>query len=126
MFLVLNDSNPEVVFAWMQVFGDYEGVGFGAGDILRARVDAVVSPANSFGFMDGGIDAAYRNFFGLSIQRRVQMLIEQRHAGEMPVGHAFIVPTGHHKIFRLIVAPTMKTPSNIQETDNAYRATKAA
>jgi hypothetical protein len=33
--------------------------------ILEARVDALVIQANSFGFMDGGIDLAYRNFFGL-------------------------------------------------------------
>ena len=126
MFLVLCDRNPEVVFGWTQILGDYQGLSFGAGDLLRMQVDAVVSPANSFGFMDGGIDLAYRNFFGLSIQRRVQTLIEQRFAGEKPVGQAMIVPTGHAKISRLVVAPTMKTPQNIQGTENVYHAMKAA
>jgi len=126
MLLVLYDHNPDIVFAWTQVLSDYEGVIFGAGDLLRARVDAVVSPANSFGYMDGGIDLAYRNFFGLGIQRRVQAVIGQRFGGEIPVGQAFIVPTDHKKIPRLVVAPTMKTPQNIQGTDNVYRATRAA
>ena len=47
---------PELVFAWTQILGDYQGLSFGAGDLLRMQVDAVVSPANSFGFMDGGIE----------------------------------------------------------------------
>jgi O-acetyl-ADP-ribose deacetylase (regulator of RNase III) len=32
--------------------------------ILDVACDAVVSPANSFGFMDGGIDAVYLSLFG--------------------------------------------------------------
>lgn len=126
MFLMLYDRNPEVVFAWTELFAGYEGVRLGCGDLLTARVDAVVSPANGLGFMDGGIDLAYRNLFGLAIQRRAQMVIEQRFGGEIPVGEAFIVPTGHGRITRVIVAPTMKTPRDIRGTDNVYRATKAA
>lgn len=126
MLIVLWDINPEVVMAWTEVFKDSEGFKFGCGSILQARVDALVSPANSFGFMDGGIDLEYRNFFGLGIQRRVQQVIEQRYGGELAVGSAFIVPTGHQRIKRLVVAPTMKTPQDITGTDNVYQAMKAA
>ena len=36
------------------------------GDIFKGApaADAIVSPANSFGFMDGGIDYAYSDHFG--------------------------------------------------------------
>lgn len=53
-------------------------------------------------------------------------MIDQRYHGELPVGSAFIVPTDHQRITRLIVAPTMKTPRGIAGTDNVYRAMKAA
>jgi O-acetyl-ADP-ribose deacetylase (regulator of RNase III) len=126
LFVALWDIKPEVVLAWMQVFAQYRGVSFGCDNILRARVDAVVSPANSFGYMDGGIDLAYRNFFGLGIQRRVHQVIAERFKGELPVGHAIAVPTGHKTITRLIVAPTMTTPRRIRGTQNVYLATRAA
>ena len=36
------------------------------GDIFEGgpEADAIVSPANSFGFMDGGIDMVYSRHFG--------------------------------------------------------------
>jgi O-acetyl-ADP-ribose deacetylase (regulator of RNase III) len=126
MLLALWDLDPDIVLCWTQRLGRYAGLTFGVGDLLRARVDAVVSPANGAGFMDGGIDLAYRNFFGLGIQVRVQKLIEARYAGAMPVGAAALVPTGHPRITRLVVAPTMDTPRPIVGTDHAYVATRAA
>jgi hypothetical protein len=39
-------------------------------DILTRTADAILSPANSFGFMDGGIDLLYSNFFGWELQDR--------------------------------------------------------
>jgi O-acetyl-ADP-ribose deacetylase (regulator of RNase III) len=37
--------------------------------------DCLVSPANSFGLMDGGMDAAITCFFGDALQNRVQQRI---------------------------------------------------
>ena len=54
------------------------------------------------------------------------MVKEERYGGELPVGEAILVPTGHKKISRMIVAPTMKTPRNITGTDNVFLATRAA
>src|SRR5690606_18374491 len=51
---------------------------------------------NSFGRMDGGIDLHYRNQLGLELERRLRELIEKRYEdGELPVGEALVVPTGH-------------------------------
>lgn len=72
--------------AWQQVFADVKDVEVVEGDYFERSVDAMVSPANSFGIMDGGLDLAIRDALGASIQRRVQQAIIERHHGEMPVG----------------------------------------
>ncbi len=126
MQLVLRDLDPMSVLAFSQVFGGAPNVNFGAGDLLAAGVDAVVSPANSFGHMDGGIDRAYRNFFGLTVEVRLKELIEREYAGELPVGEAVAIPTGHPRITRMIAAPTMRVPQNIRGTDNVRWAMTAA
>ncbi|MCP4502544.1 MAG: hypothetical protein GY822_21550 [Deltaproteobacteria bacterium] len=38
----------------------------------EAEGDDLVSPANSFGFMDGGIDQVYIQRFGSALQTKVQ------------------------------------------------------
>ena len=38
-------------------------------------VECVVSPANSYGFMDGGYDLAITNYFGEALMEKVQRLI---------------------------------------------------
>lgn len=95
------------------------------GDICKLQVDAVVSPANSFGFMDGGIDAAYVKRFP-AIQRNVQWTIKREWHGELPVGCAFAEATSDGKIPWLIVAPTMRVPMKVASTANAYLAARAA
>lgn len=125
MRLVLRDLNPEVVAGWLAELGGYRSVSIGAGDLLRERLDAGVSPANSYGYMDGGIDKAYRGRFGLAIERRVREAIERR-GGELAVGEALIVPTGDGWIPRLVVAPTMRTPRPLAGAEPVYLATRAA
>ena len=124
-YLMFRSTDPEMALAWTQYFSDSGPWSFGIGDILREKADAIVSPANSFGHMDGGIDRAYRNFFGLGIQNRVQSSIKINSDGELPVGKALIIPTSNIKIPMLIVAPTMKTPKDIRGTDNVYHAMRA-
>ena len=124
--LILRDLDPHCVLAFTQVFGGQDDVSFGSGDLLAADIDAIVSPANSFGYMDGGIDRAYRNFFGLTIERRLKEIIERDFEGELPVGQALSIPTGHGRIKRMIAAPTMRTPQNIRGTDNVRQAMAAA
>src|ERR1700733_14683791 len=90
--------------AWRKLFRGIPAVVIVEGDILEGPCDAVVSPANSFGFMDGGIDLAYRRFFGLDLQSRVQAKIQNEFYGELPVGQATVVSTGHDAIPYLVAA----------------------
>lgn len=96
------------------------------GDILSLQVDAVVSPANSFGFMDGGLDALYTRFFGPELQERLQRMIREQAAGELLVGQALPVETGHARIRWCISAPTMRVPRRLESAEPAYLATRAA
>ena len=96
------------------------------GDILSLPVDAVVSPANSFGFMDGGLDALYTRFFGPQLQERLQRMIREQADGELLVGQALPVETGHARIPWCISAPTMRVPRRLESAEPAYLATRAA
>lgn len=122
----LHTFDADMATAWAKSFGADNSVKIIEGDILHGSSGAVVSPANSFGFMDGGIDLAYRNFFGMDIQRRVQKKIHVDHFGELPVGQAIVVPTDHAQLPFLVVAPTMRVPDRIADTVNVYLAFRAA
>jgi O-acetyl-ADP-ribose deacetylase (regulator of RNase III) len=87
--------------------------------------DCMVSPANSFGLMDGGIDAAITNYFGSQLMRRVQQYIIAEYLGEQPVGTSFIIATKHEKHPFLAHTPTMRVPMEIAHTDNVYLAMAA-
>ena len=84
--------------------------------------DCLVSPANSFGMMDGGMDAAIVKFFGDSLMTKVQQHILDEFLGEQPVGTSFIVETGHPKHPFLAHTPTMRVPMSIAGTDIPYIA----
>src|SRR5262245_7624126 len=122
----LRDINAGIVKAWEQAFADLPAVHVSRGDIFEHRADAIVSPANSFGFMDGGIDLLYSRYFGWSLQTDLQALLAEQHYGELPVGQAVVVATGHDVIRFMVSAPTMRVPADISATVNVYLAFRAA
>ena len=85
----------------------------------------MVSPANSFGIMDGGLDLAIRDQLGPVVERRVQNVIREKHHGELPIGSAEIVATGDSRWPHLVCAPTMRVPENVSRTIHAYWAFRA-
>jgi O-acetyl-ADP-ribose deacetylase (regulator of RNase III) len=122
----LRDINPGIVKAWEQAFADVPEVQVSQGDIFEHKADAIVSPANSFGFMDGGIDLLYSRYFGWSLQTNLQALLAEQHYGELPVGQAVVVATGPDSIPFRGSAPTMRVPADISTTVNVYLAFRAA
>lgn len=125
MKIMLAAVDEPLASAWQEACGDLAFVSVHRGSILDVKCDAVVSPANSFGFMDGGIDAAYSQLFGWQVQDRLQELIRQRHRGELLVGQAEIVDTGSARIPFLIAAPTMRVPAILNDSVNPYLAARA-
>lgn len=124
--IILAALEPALADAWQAFCGDLGCVEVHRGSILDLNVDAVVSPANSFGFMDGGIDMRYSQHFGWHVQERLQAIIRERHHGELLVGAAEIVPTDHPRIPYVIAAPTMRVPMILRDTVNPYLAARAA
>jgi len=124
MRLHLVDHNGHLVNAWTRAFEPFPDVSVQQGDLLEVAEHCVVSPANSYGFMDGGIDAAYLGFFGTRIQQVVQDAIARRPEGFLPVGGSLVVNTGHERIPFLVVAPTMAIPEQV-ESSHCYRAMRA-
>ena len=59
MNIILTSVEPALADAWERFCGDLDFVTVHRGSIFDLSCDAVVSPANSFGFMDGGIDMLY-------------------------------------------------------------------
>ena len=112
--------------AWETHCGALKGIEIHRGNILDLKVDAVVSPANSFGFMDGGIDMVYSQHFGWHVQQQLQNQIKHIHHGELLVGQAEIVETNDSNIPYLIAAPTMRVPMVLADTVNPYLAARAA
>jgi O-acetyl-ADP-ribose deacetylase (regulator of RNase III) len=113
--------------AWRDQFGHEADVEVVGCDITTLHCDAIVSPANSFGFMDGGLDLVLSSRFGWSLQDRVRGLIEDLPEKELLIGKALAVATDDEHIPWLIVAPTMRVPMsfNIGTSINAYLAMKA-
>lgn len=128
MEIILTAVEEELYEAWSDACSGLKDVEVFRGDILSLRVEAVVSPANSFGFMDGGIDTLYVRRFGKGIQSRLQKMIQHEpHHGELLVGGAILLPTGDESIPILISAPTMRVPMRLPEdTINPYLAARAA
>jgi O-acetyl-ADP-ribose deacetylase (regulator of RNase III) len=124
--IVLHTFDSAMVTAWQRAFHGTPSVMVVEGDILESRCDAVLSPANSFGYMDGGIDLAYRRYFGMELQARVQAKIRSEFHRELPVGQAMVVPTGHGSVPYLVAAPSMRVPDKIGDTVNVYLAFRAA
>jgi hypothetical protein len=59
MKLILFDINTELTLEWAKQFNGVGGVTVDNSpldSVIGLGVDALVSPANSFGYMDGGID----------------------------------------------------------------------
>lgn len=121
----LRDINPRLVEAWREQLGHLAEFTISRGDIFAVSASAIVSPANSFGFMDGGIDRIYSEHFGWSLPARLQDHLWERWGGELPIGNAVIIPTGHATIRWLISAPTMRVSGDVSDTVNAYLAFRA-
>lgn len=124
--VILCDTRRDVVDAWIDHFRDVAAVEIVCGSLLDLRCDAIVSPANSFGDMSGGIDQAIDNHYQGTAQRAVVQCIREEFLGELPVGAALVVRTERPHLPLIIAAPTMRVPGPVANTVNAYLAMRAA
>ena len=121
--LILVDPNPALCAAWGEAFGPLSSASVVQGYFEELDTyDCMVSAANSFGLMNGGVDAAITDYFGPDLMRRVQEAILTDYLGEQPVGTLLLVPTGHPDHPYLAHTPTMRVPMYISRTDYVYTA----
>lgn len=128
MKIVLVDINKDLVDCWKREFEEGENLEIVRGDIFGVGADAVVSPANSFGFMDGGLDLHIRNTLGEAVEEKAKEMVKGlvNSKIELLVGDAAITSVDHPEVKYMIMAPTMRVPANIYGTPNTYLATRAA
>src|SRR5438445_9354326 len=116
--LILVDPNVALCACWREHFQGLPDVEIVQGYFQDLPVyDCMVSAANSFGLMDGGVDLAIVNYFGHELMDRVQERILNDYRGEQPVGTSFIIETGHPEHPFLAHTPTMRVPMAISRTD---------
>lgn len=133
MMLDLVTNSAGMAEAWEDAFRGYKGVAVHCCDFRtfidqQPEIDAVVSPANAYGLMDGNYDRAITDKFGPELAERVRTVILERFYGEQPVGTSFSVPIPGHENILLIHTPTMRAPTPIADPpgrlsmheDNAY------
>jgi O-acetyl-ADP-ribose deacetylase (regulator of RNase III) len=121
--LILVDPSAELCKAFTHAFAGLSNVEVVHGYFEHLPAfDCMVSAANSFGLMDGGVDAAITRFFGVQLQDRVQQHIIEHYHGEQLVGTSFVIATRHTRHPYLAHTPTMRIPMPITNTDNVYRA----
>lgn len=94
--------------------------------IAQGRTVCFVSPGNSLGFMDSGIDLQYTGMFP-GIQERLQgAMVAETTLGRkhIPVGQSLALSLLGGDLF--VAAPTMLLPQDVSRSRNAYHAARAA
>jgi len=71
MNIVLADIEGNLINAWNDIASNNSNITTYQGSIFEVECDALVSPANSFGFMDGSLDFEISEFFGWHVQNKI-------------------------------------------------------
>lgn len=130
------DLKGDFTKAIKRLFNQEDNVVTYTGNVERFHDDhkhnkgiAYVSPANSLGFMDGGIDLIYSQHMFPGIEKQVKISILKKNyqnilgRSYLPIGSAMILNTNKNQPdsgYHFIVAPTMWLPQNVEKTNNAY------
>ena len=90
------------------------------GDLTEVPCDALVNPANSLGYMGGGVAGALKRRGGSEIEQ------EALRKAPIKIGSAIATTGGSLSCRYVIHAPTMEQPAMNIPVENVQRATKAA
>ena len=90
------------------------------GDLTEVSCDALVNPANSLGYMGGGVAGAVKRRGGKEIEK------EALSKAPIKIGSAVATTGGSLPCRYVIHAPTMEQPAMSIPVENVRRATKAA
>lgn len=130
------DRNGKSLKELKNQFTGIKGFEFVEGDFgqtmqSNSSINCIVSPANSFGLMDGGLDFFINRYLFPVNDKEISYYVKQRildeFSGEQPVGTSILVPAKSvdNRVFLLAHTPTMRVPTDVSNTENAYLAFKA-
>lgn len=128
--LILSAIQPDLYEAFKKHFAQFPQVEVVFKPFEQVEFDCVVSAANSFGLMDGGVDQCITDYFGIQMMKRVQHAVIKEYYGEQPVGTSMIV-RGNERIEPgkknkyVAHTPTMRIPMDVSKTHYVYSAMKA-
>ena len=125
MQITLFDRDKTLCEQWEKDFSGYENIKVIQTDFSELEPhDCIVSPANSFGLMDGGFDQVLSDYF-TGIQESVQKRIKSFYSGMQPLGSCLLIKTFDEKFPYLAHIPTMLYPSDVSNSIHAFLAFKA-
>ncbi len=95
------------------------------GKFQELKIDAIVSPANSYGIMAGGIDAHINNYLNdkltyIGFIKHIQSQLSKKVNLLQQPGSAVLLETNSDKCRYIIHSPTMQIPSIITNKEIIY------
>jgi len=116
------------VRAWDKFFGRQSNLDISEGNALELPVSAIIVPSNSFGIMGSGFARDLNEHSNGLLESRIRKIIEDKYAGELPVGFAEVLKTGLASPEYVVVAPTVRVPPDrmTNANVNTYLSTRAA
>ncbi len=125
--IYLRDQNEDVIKAFTAFFGRNARVEISVGDVFELNPSVLILPTNSFGICDSGLAAQINKKTDGQLESRIRKLIQDKYAGELPVGVADVITSNMDSPKLIIIAPTMRIPIRITSpTVSSYLATRAA
>lgn len=133
--LILSAISEDLYLAFQKHFAQFPQVEVVFKRFEDTEFDCVVSAANSFGLMDGGVDQCITDYFGVQMMKRMQDAVIREYYGEQPVGTSMILRGNENFNFGeggvllknkyVAHTPTMRIPMDINRTSYVYSAMKA-
>ena len=130
-FMYLLAIKPDLADAFVLAFNDVRCIEIVRTDFAsfmdgHPEVRGIVSPANSFGLLTGGLDKALRGYFGKALQDAVRERIKNEWFGEQTMGTSMAVDIPGFPGKKLLHTPTMRTPSKITDDLIVYSCMRSA
>lgn len=129
MKFIFIDLEPNNIKIFQEVFNgidnslaQFEFKKVKPGFIKNGYADCIVSPANSFGLMDGGVDLEINESLNYIDESLVRPQIKLQFFGEQPIGSCLLLKTHCSNYHYLAHTPTMRIPEDVSGTDIPYSA----
>ena len=117
---ILFDIDNSKTKVWKRLLNDKIAIDVVCTSVCDIKADIYVSPANSYGQLDGGIDKVYRTMFpGIQYAVNDRLKIYRNRRPPIGVGSALLIEIPNRNC-RLLLAPTMELPGKLKTPWNSF------